>query len=366
MNAQSRPLLGDGGEWILNAIKKNPEGLLLLAAGAVLMMRTSSPQSSSRSSIDTAAAYGRAPDAASKTTTSPMADAVTDSVRRTVDVASTYASTASDTARQTMHAAKSYASSAAEYADQAKRVVGEQSDRVVRQTRSMAQGVLQNQPLAILAAGLASGAAMAAVFPPTELEKGALGPMGDQMSKAAERFGDQLKQATAKAGDKLKTAAEERGLHSEGLKDLAGEVVDTFKELMTGQTVPTRDTGPAAQPDSVDGSVMGNISLLQHEHEVERSRAKLTQDLAVLCSPATLAAFTDDLKQEAFETRDAFWEKIKARAASNPAAVMAIGAGLAWRLLRSPPIASALIGVGLFSLWKTQPRTAYDASGRRT
>ena len=25
---------------------------------------------------------------------------------------------------------------------------------------------------------------------------------------------------------------------------------------------------------------MGNISLLQHEHEVERSRAKLTQDLA--------------------------------------------------------------------------------------
>ena len=81
---------------------------------------------------------------------------------------------------------------------------------------------------------------------------------------------------------------------------------------------------------------MGNISLLKHEHEVERSRAKLTQDLAVLCSPATLAAFTDDLKQEAFETRDAFWEKIKARAASNPAAVMAIGAGLAWRLLQKP------------------------------
>ena len=46
MNAQSRPLLGDGGEWIFNAIKRNPEGLLLLAAGAVLMMRTSSPQSS--------------------------------------------------------------------------------------------------------------------------------------------------------------------------------------------------------------------------------------------------------------------------------------------------------------------------------
>src|SRR4029434_385984 len=110
---------------------------------------------------------------------------------------------------------------------------------------------------------------------------------------------------------------------------------------------------------------MGNISLLQHEHEVERSRAKLTQDLAALCSPQTFAAFTDDLKQEAFATRDAFWEKIKARAASNPAAVIAIGAGLAWRLIQRPPIASALIGVGLFSLWKTTPTTAYDATGKR-
>lgn len=110
---------------------------------------------------------------------------------------------------------------------------------------------------------------------------------------------------------------------------------------------------------------MGNISLLDHEHEVERSRAKLTQDVAALCSPQTFAAFTDDLKQQAFATRDAFWEKIKARAASNPAAVVAIGTGLAWRLFQRPPIASALIGLGLFSLWKTQPRTAYDASGRR-
>ena len=42
MITQSRPLLGDGGEWIFNAIKRNPEGLLLLAAGAVLMMRASS------------------------------------------------------------------------------------------------------------------------------------------------------------------------------------------------------------------------------------------------------------------------------------------------------------------------------------
>jgi flagellar hook-basal body complex protein FliE len=251
MSTQSRPLLGDGGAWIFNAIKRNPEGLLLLAAGAVLMMRTNSPQSSQAASID--ATYGPTKDAASKTA-GQMGDAVTDIARRTMDAASSYASTASDTARQTMDAAKSSASSAVEYADQAKRVVGEQSDRVVRQTRSVAQGVLQNQPLAIVGAGLAAGAALAAAFPPTELEKETLGPMGDQVSKAAERFGDQLKQATSKAGEKLKTAAEERGLHTEGLKDVAGEVVDAFKASMTGQAEQTNDRGPAPRPDSVDRS----------------------------------------------------------------------------------------------------------------
>src|SRR4029450_8159656 len=109
---------------------------------------------------------------------------------------------------------------------------------------------------------------------------------------------------------------------------------------------------------------MAGAALHDHEIEVERWRAKLTQDLAVLCSPKTFAAFTDDLKQQAFDTRDASWEKLKARAASNPAALIAIGAGVAWRLIQRPPIASALIGVGLFSLWKTTPTTAYDVTDK--
>jgi hypothetical protein len=107
---------------------------------------------------------------------------------------------------------------------------------------------------------------------------------------------------------------------------------------------------------------MADVSLREHERQVERSRAKLTQDLAVLCSPDTFAAFTDDLKQQALATKDAFLEDLKARAAANPAAVIAIGAGLAWRLVQRPPIASALIGVGLFSLWKTEAKRSDEAS----
>lgn len=97
---------------------------------------------------------------------------------------------------------------------------------------------------------------------------------------------------------------------------------------------------------------MSDIPLKIHERDVESARAKLTEDLAVLCSARTFAGFTDDLKQQALDTKDAVWEKLKARAAANPAAMMAIAAGLGWRLFTRPPIASALIGLGLFSLWR--------------
>lgn len=98
---------------------------------------------------------------------------------------------------------------------------------------------------------------------------------------------------------------------------------------------------------------MSDISLKIHEREVENARAKLTEDLAALCSRRTVATFTDGLKQEALDAKDAVWEKLKARAAANPAAMLAIAAGLGWRLMKRPPIASALIGLGLFSLWRT-------------
>ena len=46
---------------------------------------------------------------------------------------------------------------------------------------------------------------------------------------------------------------------------------------------------------------------------------------------------------------------IKDRAAANPVAVGAIAAGVAWRILRKPPITTMLVGYGLISLWRTEP-----------
>jgi hypothetical protein len=48
-------------------------------------------------------------------------------------------------------------------------------------------------------------------------------------------------------------------------------------------------------------------------------------------------------------------QQLKAKASANPAAALVIGAGLAWRLIRNPPIASVLVGAGLFSLLRTTP-----------
>jgi hypothetical protein len=120
-------------------------------------------------------------------------------------------------------------------------------------------------------------------------------------------------------------------------------------------------------------------TLRQCENEVEKARARLGADLAVLRSPRTFAAFTDDLKQDALETKDELIdqakhavqsrvsdviEDLKAKAAANPAAALSIGAGLAWYLFRHPPITTALVGLGLVSLLRTPAVPKPQASVR--
>jgi hypothetical protein len=111
---------------------------------------------------------------------------------------------------------------------------------------------------------------------------------------------------------------------------------------------------------------MKQDTVYQLEREVEAARAKLANDLTVLRSPETAADFTQALKQEAKSGLDAtiqsIIEDVKGRAAANPAAALAIGAGLAWRLIRHPPIATALIGAGLVSLFRT-PTQARNGAG---
>ena len=115
---------------------------------------------------------------------------------------------------------------------------------------------------------------------------------------------------------------------------------------------------------------MSQSDLNALERDVEQARARFANDLARLRSPANLARFKDDLWAEARETKDELVEKTKEaakdgaqrvltqlteRAAANPAAALAIGAGLAWRLFHRPPIATLLVGMGLVGLLRTSP-----------
>ncbi|MBV9971346.1 MAG: hypothetical protein JO228_15290 [Xanthobacteraceae bacterium] len=112
-----------------------------------------------------------------------------------------------------------------------------------------------------------------------------------------------------------------------------------------------------------------NLSLL--ELDVEATRARLAHDLDRLRSSETLTSFKEELFAQASETKDRLvaktqerltgvvedvWEEMKSRAAANPAATLAIGAGIAWRLAQRPPVASALVGLGLISLLRTDPK----------
>ena len=177
---------GNTSDWLLGAMKKNPEGLLLLAAGAVLLMRKtgglgSSNAMSQRSGI-------------SRNVTKAAAGA-----KEYAAGAKDYAADVAERAKQTVG---SVASSASEYADQARRTVSRQSERVMDQAQSTFQStmnrVLQDQPLAVALAGMAAGAAVAAAFPTTDFEKETLGPLGEQVSDAANRMGEQFKEATVK------------------------------------------------------------------------------------------------------------------------------------------------------------------------
>ena len=207
---------------LIGAITRNPVGLLLLAAGAALLLRNS--------------ASSLAASANGQRSTSPRVDAL----KKAAAGAKEYAS---DVAERTRDTVGSVASSASEYAGDARRAMGEQSERVMQNAQSAVQGtlerVLKDQPLMVALAGLAAGVVVATAFPATDFEKETLGPVGEQVSDAASRVGDQLKEAALNAKDTLKSAVEERGLNADGLKDVATEVAQAFGSTMKGETAKT-------------------------------------------------------------------------------------------------------------------------------
>jgi len=240
MNRQST--ISNSSDWLFRSIKQNPEGLLLVAAGAALLMRSVGSSGAKARTHRSEASMDRMSDAAEHATDS-MADTMSNATDRARSTVSDIAGQAKDKVSGLASSASDFASQASDRASQAARTVGDKASTMARQTTSTTQDyasrMLDEQPLVVAVAGLAAGAALAAAFPGTQMEKDTLGPIGEQVSDAAQRVGGQLKEATAAAGESLKNAARERGLSQEGLKEVAAEAAEAFSSRMSGR----EDTG---------------------------------------------------------------------------------------------------------------------------
>lgn len=248
MNSTS---ISDAMDGLYKAAKKNPEGLLLLAAGVALLLRhgvasgaRAEPRTTTRSrpqsSNGARSSNGQGQQARKQGLASTAGDYLSE--------AGDFAGEMTD---QVTSAAKEYAGAAAEYASQATQAASQRATQFARQTQSTLEGslgwVMKEQPLAIGIAGLAAGAALAAAFPPTELEKQTFGPAAEAVADVASQTSQQFKDAAAKVGDALKAEVDERGLNTDGLKEVAKEAAATFSASLSGRDNSDRDAGSSAK-----------------------------------------------------------------------------------------------------------------------
>ena len=238
------------GKWIMGTVTRNPEGLLLLAAGVALLMRSGRGPSVRRNSLPDRRNEGQYR-AGREDSASGISERVTEAARRAGEYVSgatqragEYVSEATDKVSET---AGSYASSASEYANEAARIAAERSRRMADQVRDTADYLVREQPWAVALTGLLAGAAVAAAFPSTRLERRTLGEVGERLRSAAGTMGEQVMEAGMQAGERLNEVVEERGLTSEGLKQAARDVGETFSSALAGKESSTQSRRQAGK-----------------------------------------------------------------------------------------------------------------------
>src|SRR4029077_9671401 len=124
------------------------------------------------------------------------------------------------------------ASSVSEQASQGAKTLSSHSSQFAGQAQSMLSSsfgqLLREQPMALVAVGLAAGAAVAAMLPATEVEERTLGSARDAISGMAGKVGENLIAAAADAGQRLTQGMTERA--TEGFKELAQDVAGQFTD----------------------------------------------------------------------------------------------------------------------------------------
>jgi hypothetical protein len=247
------------GDWLVETLRRKPEGLLLVAAGFALLMRNGRSSASDRGSRDAwnyrQGSFDSASTGQGRSTSTGASEYGSELRDRVSDTARSYAASASEIKNRVTDAASSYAASAADYAadyaENARRSISEGSERLASQAQyafETTADTMRDQPLLVAALGLAAGAAVAAFFPATDLERRTLGEAREVIADAATRASENLVGAAGQAGERLKAGVAERGLNTEGLKELARDVAETFTTAASGKT---------EEPRSSDASTRG-------------------------------------------------------------------------------------------------------------
>jgi ElaB/YqjD/DUF883 family membrane-anchored ribosome-binding protein len=226
-------------DWVVTTARRRPEALLLMAAGAALMMRGSGGATASTRSGETYSRASRQDEAA---------DATREGANRTAEGVRRYAGEVKERLSDT---ASGYASAVGDYAQDARRrmsnVTGavrenlsSATDQVTRTAQSAARGAadtMREQPLLIAALGLATGAAVAALFPTTDVERRTFGPAGEALVGAASAAGRDFVERAARTGEEMRRSAEDK------LRDLAQETSENFaRSESPGAANPSRST----------------------------------------------------------------------------------------------------------------------------
>jgi hypothetical protein len=230
-------------DWLMSAINKNPEGLLLLAAGCALLLRTGSwggrhPPQQYQSE------HGEQSPQIQHVGSRGKDWELSEGISQAAENARDYASNVSKAVGEKT---RSFAAAAGEYVEGARDTVKGHSGRIAEQTQSTIERIVREQPLAVAVAGLAVGAAVAAAFRATQVERETLGEAARRLSEVASSAGERLSEAASAAGERLRSVAEEKGLEAEGLKDVAGDVAGAFGKSFSGKQ---DDSGAAKQATS--------------------------------------------------------------------------------------------------------------------
>jgi hypothetical protein len=268
------------GDWVVDTLRRKPEALLLLAAGCALLMRNGRRSHAERSDLGDAYQHGggrwAGPYGSRFAETGGHAEAgasstmhqasqlgtqaqqyATDMRNRATEAATGAMASVSEFKDRVADTASSYASSLADYADSTRRTLYEGSTRLTSQAQSAFQTAsegVRDQPLMVAALGLAAGAAVAAIFPATELERRTVGEARDALADAATRARDNLVGAVGEAGEKIKAGVAERGLDTESVKELARDVAETFATAAVGKTEDKGGSKPAPKQQPRGGT----------------------------------------------------------------------------------------------------------------